>query len=132
MMKNVYSCPHCRSVLNPNIKILLAARYGRKRGMMLLSPQPGNFWFICDFELRSALKPGAMVSLSCPVCAEDLTSSTSKNLAELRLMAHGKTYKRVEFSRRYGEQATFIVDGDNVVTYGDDVELYDELNFFGV
>ncbi len=130
-MKNVYSCPHCQSVLNPNVKILLTARCGKKRGMILLSPQPGNFKFIADPQFETAMTPGDKVTFACPVCSEELTSPTSKKLVELQLV-QGDTRKRVEFSRFHGEQATFVINGDSVVTYGDDAPMYDSLNFFGV
>ena len=30
-MKNVFTCPHCKAVLNPNVKILLVVGYSEKR-----------------------------------------------------------------------------------------------------
>ena len=63
-MKNLFVCPHCQSVLNPNVKILLVASYGKKRGLVLLSPQPGNYKFIADSSFEDALRPGASLRLS--------------------------------------------------------------------
>ena len=39
--------------------------------------------------------------------------------------------RRVEFSRIYGKQATFIFDGEDVISFGDDADNLGELNFFG-
>lgn len=131
-MKNTFLCPHCQSVLNPNVKILLAAKYGGKRGMVLLSPQPGNYKFIADKTFAEALRPGAEVQFFCPVCSQDLTAASSKQMVELRLLTPGHESRRVQFSRAYGVHATFVIDGAEVTTFGDDAEDLDNINFFGV
>ncbi len=130
-MKSTFACPHCKSVLNPSIKILLAIKYKNKRGMILLSPQPGNYKFICDSSVASVLKPGASLNFFCPVCSESLTSPANKKFVELALVDPGKQERKVEFSRIFGTHATFIIDGDNVTPYGDDVEETGATNFFG-
>ena len=43
----------------------------------------------------------------------------------------GPTPGRMEFSRTYGEHATFIVDGQEVTAYGEDADDYQDVNFFG-
>ena len=131
-MKSVYGCPHCNTVLNPSVKILLVAKYNKKRGMILLSPQPGNFKFICDTSVENLLKPGATVSFSCPVCGEDLTSPGNKKFAELTLQDPNGHMCKVEFSRTFGTQATYLVDGQKVTAYGDDADDFNTTNFFGV
>lgn len=130
-MKNSYACPHCRTVLNPSVKILLVVRYRSRKGMILLSPQPGNFKFICDKTVRSALKPGAKVTFACPVCAADLTSPADDQFAELLLVGPDQTPRRVEFSRVFGTHATFILDGDEVQAFGEAADDTDPTNFFG-
>lgn len=130
-MKNIYACPHCETVLNPSVKILLVVAYRKRKGMILLSPQPGNFHFICDPSLAGSLDTGAKVKFSCPVCAADLTSSRDKDYAELTLLNPGRDSRRVEFSRVYGQRATFIIDGDDVAGFGPDVEDPSNTNFFG-
>ncbi len=130
-MKNVFACPHCETVLNPSVKILLVAQYNRKKGMILLSPQPGNFKYICDKSVEKVLKPGATVTFSCPVCGAELTSAGNKKFAELTLIDAGGTRRKVEFSRVFGTHATFIVDGDSVLSYGDDADDFSPTNFFG-
>ena len=130
-MKNIYACPHCKTVLNPSVKILLVARYKKKRGMILISPQPGNFRFICDSALHESLRPGDLVNFSCPVCSSDLTSTHDDQFAELSLLTPGKISRRVEFCREFGKQATFIIDGDDVITFGRDGDESSRKNFFG-
>ncbi|MBU8872075.1 MAG: hypothetical protein KOO60_14500 [Gemmatimonadales bacterium] len=130
-MKNVYACPHCQTVLNPSVKILLVVRYKKHRGMILLSPQPGNFKFICDSDLRESLHHGALLSFSCPVCSKELVSDQDDKFAELSILTPGKKNRRVEFSREFGKEATFIIDGENIATFGSDVDEYSGKNFFG-
>ena len=130
-MKHTFACPHCQSVLNPSVKILLAVKYKNKRGMILLSPQPGNYKFICDPSVSSAIKPGQTLTFFCPVCSEDLTSPSNKKFVELILLDPNQRTRKVEFSRVQGTHATFIIDGDNVLPYGDDVDEAGSTNFFG-
>jgi len=130
-MKNTFACPHCNSVLNPSVKILLAVKYKSKRGMILLSPQPGNFKFICDRSVSATIKPGAVLNFFCPVCSEDLTSPVNKKFVELILVDPNKDQRKVEFSKVFGTHATFVVDEDNVTPYGEDVEDSGPTNFFG-
>lgn len=130
-MKNTFVCPHCQAVLNPSVKILLAVRYNKKRGMILLSPQPGNYKYICDASVEAAIKPGAALNFYCPVCAEDLTSPSDKKFVELHLQDPRGGLRKVEFSRVYGTHATFVVDEDQVTPYGEDVEDFRPTNFFG-
>ncbi len=130
-MKKIYACPHCDTVLNPSVKILLVVSYRKKKGLILLSPKPGNFQTICDDTFEHSLKPGAKVHFSCPVCAEDLTSKKDPEFVELKLLSPGHEPRTVEFSRVYGKQATFIIDGDDVTTFGRDVSDPSNTNFFG-
>lgn len=131
-MKSVYGCPHCKSVLNPSVKILLVIKYNKKQGMILLSPQPGNFKFICDKTVEKAVKPGSSVTFCCPVCSTDLAAQGNKKFAELTLIDPNGHRRKVEFSRVFGKQATYIVDGDEVKAFGDDADDFNETNFFGV
>ena len=130
-MKNDFTCPHCLAVLNPSVKILLVVSYRNTKGMILLSPQPGNYKYICDSSVERQLSTGAKIRFSCPVCTEDLTSPTNSQLAELRMVAPGGNFRRVEFSRIYGKNATFVFDGEDVTAFGDDADNLGSTNFFG-
>ena len=128
-MKKNYLCPHCRAVLNPNVKIIfVVAREGR-RGLMLLNARPGDYGLIVgdDFQLND----GEFVDFHCPVCDVDLVSGSSRHFAEI-VMSEGKAEEvKVEFSRIYGEHATFIVDGRDVTSFGENAHDFDDINFFG-
>jgi hypothetical protein len=130
-MKNVFTCPHCRSVLNPSVKILLVIKYKKAKGMILLSPQPGNYKFICDSSVEKKLAEGSKVRFACPVCSEDLTSASNSQMAELKLVTPDREPRRVEFSRIYGKHATLIYDGEDIIPFGDDADDLGLGNFFG-
>jgi predicted RNA-binding Zn-ribbon protein involved in translation (DUF1610 family) len=132
VMKNLYACPHCGTVLNPNVKIILVIHHRGKRGLILLSPQPGNFKYVLDPGVEALLQTGASVKFTCPACSADLTSRANRHFAELNLLVAGQGPRRVEFSRLYGTHATFVVSGDRVKAYGEDVDDYRRVNFFGV
>lgn len=130
-MKNTFTCPHCMAVLNPSVKILLVVSYRNTKGMILLSPQPGNYKYICDDSVERQLSLGSKIRFSCPVCSEDLTSPSNSQLVELRMTVPGREPRRVEFSRIYGKQATFVLDGEDVIYFGDDADDLGLGNFFG-
>lgn len=130
-MKNHFACPHCRATLNPSVKVLLIASYRSRKGMILLSPQPGNFKYVCDPTVEEGLEPGDLVKFMCPLCHGDLTSKRNKRFAELRLHVQGANERVVEFSREFGTHATFVIDGDEVTAFGEDVDEDEGLNFFG-
>ena len=130
-MKNIYACPHCSTVLNPSVKILLVARHHDRRGMILLSPQPGNFKYLCDPTLEDGLKAGDLVAFSCPVCTMDLTSVADHRFAELVLRTTGHGDRKVEFSRAFGTHATYVIDGQDALAYGEDAAEDEATNFFG-
>jgi hypothetical protein len=131
-MKWKYACPSCRAILNPNVKIILRLRKGKYAGLMLLSPRPGNYWTICDEQVAGKIQQGQTVEFSCPVCHSVLTSRASSRLAEILLLRPAGEAKRVQFSRVFGERATFVVNGETVTPYGADAASYDQINFFGV
>ena len=130
-MKTTFACPHCKSVLNPSVKILLSVKYNKKQGLILLSPQPGNYKVICDPSVSAAVKPGSALNFFCPVCSESLASPSNKDFVELVIMDPNSQTRKVEFSRIFGTHATFIIDGEDVTPYGDDVDDDNEINFFG-
>ncbi len=128
-MKREYFCPSCRTTLNPNVKIVLTASWGEQRGLVLLSPQPGNYQAFISKEL--APPEGARLSFSCPVCQASLHSTVDKNLAELGYRtSHGETGS-VDFSRVCGEHATYFVNEDDVRAFGENAGVYGARNFFG-
>lgn len=129
MTKRTYTCPRCQANLNPNVKIILAAARGERRGLVLLSPQPGNYKAIGTDEL--GLQSGDLVEFRCPVCNAGLTASHDENLASLDFRFSTGLTGKVFFSRRYGEHATYFVTNDEIRSYGDAALDESSRNFFG-
>ncbi|MCB1183716.1 hypothetical protein KDM41_09790 [bacterium] len=130
-MKNTYVCPHCQGVLNPNVKILLVAEFRKSRGMLLLSPQPGNYKFTCDKSFEDKLERGKLVDFSCPMCGENLEDDHNRKFARIEMLAPGHAPRQVAFSRTFGTHATFILDGEDISSFGEDAEDFGSTNFFG-
>ncbi len=121
-----YRCPHCSCVLNPNVRVVLAAFCGDKRGLVLMSSKLGDFKLICDKGFCSRIEPGDMVDFHCPVCSESLTSKTMDHFSELKMIDPDKPDQRpaiILFSRVCDERATFVYDGDSVREYGEAARL---------
>lgn len=128
-MTRKYYCPSCRAHLNPNRKIVLSVRQGEQHGLALLSPEPGNYEIIVSEDLD--LEQGALLEIRCPVCAESLQSKASEFLACIEYENPGVATGCVDFSRRYGEHATYVITEHDVQPYGENAELYSGVNFFG-
>ena len=130
-MKNTFVCPHCQGVLNPSVKLLLVAVNKDRKGMVLLSPQPGNYKYLCDESLQDAFHPGDTITFSCPLCAKSLTSTGNPQFVHLELHTTSHSPRRVEFSRIFGTHATFIIDSGEVTAFGEDAGDFESPNFFG-
>lgn len=128
-MKKVYLCPHCRAVLNPNVKIIFVVDDGKRRGLILLSAKPGDYNMIVDPSFT--LADGSLANFHCPVCDKSLTSPVNENFVEILLDQGGPRPSTVEFSRIFGEHATFIIDGKELTSFGEDADDFDDVNFFG-
>jgi len=127
-MKRIYNCPECEGILNPIVKIILRARVKKKRGLILLSPVPGNYSIIVSEDIP--LDKGMTVQLNCPLCGADLTSKKNRSFAELKWRTSEIDRGTVIFSKIYGEHATFFIVGEKVTPYGEDAAPYYS-NFFG-
>ncbi len=128
-MKRTYFCPECKAVLNPNVKIILTLASGRRKSLILLSPQPGNYSVILPLDV--SLRRGEEVDFFCPVCGASLRSEASAHLAEIGFQLEDGTKGRVNFSRKCGEHATYFVTKERVRSYGENAAIYGDTNFFG-
>lgn len=128
-MKRNYFCPQCNANLNPNIKIILMARTEAGQGLILLSPQPGNYELIIADELD--LKENDIVELRCPVCGVSITADSDESLAHLTFKFSTGREGTVFFSRRVDHHATYFVFDDEVLSFGENAIPHPNLNFFG-
>lgn len=128
-MKRTYFCPKCRAILNPSVKLILTMARGRRRNLILLSPQPGNYSVIVSDDV--SLRHGDEVDFFCPACATNLRSEANAHLAEIGFRLEDGTKGRVNFSRKYGEHATYFVTKEQIRSYGENAAAYGDGNFFG-
>jgi len=128
-MRRRYYCPECNAALNPNVKVILMARRNNRSGLILLSPQPGNYQSIVseDFPLEF----GDLIEFHCPVCGVSLTSDENDNLATLVYRFSPGREGTVFFARRFGEHATYLVFNNEVQTFGENALPNSHMNFFG-
>ncbi|NOZ01830.1 MAG: hypothetical protein GXP54_08070 [Deltaproteobacteria bacterium] len=128
-MRREYFCPHCGATLNPNIKIILLISNGDQKGLVLASPQPGDYELIVPRELT--LKNGDLVTIECAVCGADLKSNVDEKLAKVGFRDSTGEGGHVDFSRVFGEHATYFVTRESVQSYGEHADVYHGRNFFG-
>ena len=128
-MKRTYFCPRCKATLNPNVKIILAMAKGKRRNLILLSPRPGDYSVITPPEVT--MRRGDEIEFLCPVCGANLRSEADPRLVEIGFQLEDGSHGRVDFSRRYGEHATYFVTKERIRSYGEDAALYGAANFFG-
>lgn len=128
-MKRTYFCPTCLATLNPNVKLILAMAKGRRRSLILLSPRPGDYSVILPSEV--SLRPGDEVQFFCPACGLNLRSEANPHLAEIGFRLEDGTRGRVNFSRIFGEHATYFVTKEQIRSYGENAAIYGDANFFG-
>jgi len=117
-----YSCPHCRSGLNPDETITLVGEQGDLRTLVGLHPEPGNYRAYLPAAVQ--VERGTRWRFFCPLCQHDLVSEESEELCALDLVIAGDR-RRVLFSCTAGEQATFCIrDGEVIESHGGDVERH--------
>jgi hypothetical protein len=130
-----YFCPKCDSLLNPNVRVVLIARYREKQGIVLMSSQLGDYQVICDKGFCHGVGKGDAVNFCCPVCHASLTSDAHQNFTELKIVNDQKAGHEpfmLRFSRISEEHATFLYDGDTIKEFGEQAGVFrDELAIEG-
>lgn len=128
-MKRAYHCPICQGLLNPGTKVVFVIEHGSARGLVLLSPQLGDYAVVMGETLD--LEPGMLCTFRCPVCHADLTSSVDEHLVEINVREPDGGLAKVNFSRIAGEHATFVRNREGVESFGEHADRYEPVNFFG-
>jgi hypothetical protein len=126
-MKRTFTCPHCHGVLNPGTKIVLRGERAGRAGLILLSPQPGNYDAIIPegFPLKEKDK----VDFFCPLCGKDLVAPREASMARLSFRI-GSASGTVAFSRVYGKHSTYVITEESVRSYGEHATP-DAVNYWG-
>ena len=125
-MNNEYVCPYCRGHLKVKNSVILAGRKENgERGLILLSPQLG------DYTIRRhrsfTLNEGEKTDIYCPICHANLMAQKyNNNLARLIAIDGNGRESEILISEVVGERCTYIVRGEKIDSYGDD-----STNYFG-
>ncbi len=129
-LKENYLCPHCNSHLRVwnNIIFTIMSNKNKKRGLLLLNPELGNYSYLSHASLK--FEDGEIVEFFCPVCQTNLAAKEiNENLIKIAMIdENGKEYE-IFFSKIAGEHSTFKIEKDNILeNFGDDVSSY--YNYF--
>jgi hypothetical protein len=128
-MSRTYLCSHCNELLNPGSEIVLIIEHEHGRGLLLLSGELGDYTVVHGQSFP--LVVGRSYVFRCPVCHADLTSPVDEALVELHSRDMAGRLVAVNFSRIYGEHATFVRNGSGLTSYGEHAARYEAINFFG-
>jgi hypothetical protein len=115
--------------LNPGTKVIFVIESEAKRGLLLLSPELGDYAVVLAESFP--LAPGSVNNFACPICQHDLASPSTRNFVEILCRQADGTEARVAFSRVAGEHATFVRGPSGVESFGEHAERYENGNFFG-
>jgi len=116
-------CPHCGGYLNVAGHIIFSVnKSNKKKGLILLSPQIGNY--TSDKHKEFNLAKGEAVAFFCPMCQKTLTSDIDENLVHVRMHEGAGKEFDIYFSRIAGEQSTYQVSDDEFFKAGKDAGRY--------
>jgi hypothetical protein len=124
-----FACPSCSAVLNPNKRIIFVVEHEGRRAIVLLSSHLDEFLSICEESFGNQVKEGHLVRFLCPVCHTDLAVPGDNHFAEILEIVPDREPRRVRFSTIRGEHATFVIDKDGVMSFGEHAALYKNLDF---
>ena len=117
-MDNFFACPHCRGQLMVEDRIIFKVRnYKKKFGLLLLSPQIGNYNSVKHPEFD--YKTGDALEFFCPLCSHALSTTINENLIFVLMIDNQGVEHNIYFSRISGEKSTYQVTGDSVTATGE-------------
>ena len=129
-METKYTCPSCNGQLNVNKNIILILKnQNGKQGLICLHTDLGNYTSQMNSLLQIA--KGDAVDFFCPYCHTNIEYHKEKsNLVRLlHEDGHGKK-SQVVFSKVYGEERTYHIDEDKVLSYGEHAKQFMDPEWF--
>lgn len=129
-MKTNYNCPHCQGHLNVNDNIVLIVKdHHGNQGLVFLHTELGNYASQMNSSMK--IKKGDTVDFFCPYCHTNIEFHKEKtNLVRLmREDGQGKT-SQIVFSKVYGQEATYHIEEDKVLSYGEHAKVFMDPEWF--
>ena len=129
-MNNRYLCPKCRSELKIKDHIIFSAETEKgKKGILLISPELGNYTVIHDDKFE--YDDGEHIDFYCPVCQAHLgIPQISSDLAEVIMIDEKNDEYKIIFCEIAGKECTIKIKDKLVVeSFGEDVNDYQ--NYWG-
>jgi len=97
--------------------IFKVRNYKKKFGLLLLSPQIGNYNSVKHPEFD--YKTGDALEFFCPLCSHALSTTINENLIFVLMIDNQGVEHNIYFSRISGEKSTYQVTGDSVTATGE-------------
>ena len=121
-----YYCPKCHSELMSDNQVVLSAKApDGSEGLITLSPEVGNYSVKIPETLN--IKSGNLLTLYCPVCHRNLSSSKHINLAMVLAKDEEGNEFEIFFSQIMNEHSTITMMGDHVKLFGEHANKYQDL-----
>lgn len=118
-------CPKCKGYLNVGQHVIFSVSTAKnKKGLMLLSPELGDYSVVCHPSLT--LTEGEKINFHCPICHARLASKKHINLAKVLMVDEKNEVYEVYFSEIAGERCTFQIMSGNFRVFGEHSQLYRE------
>jgi len=120
---NDFLCPRCNGHIRVGEHLILKVKNKKKKtGIVLLSPQIGNYSSVKHptFEIEK----GEFLECFCPLCDHPLKSAIHPNLACVIMIDEEGNYFDTYFSQIAGEHSTYETHGDSVHIEGEDAGRY--------
>ncbi len=126
-MKAKYLCPNCKKTINVDEDIILLGKNSKgEKGLILLHTELGNY--SSKISDHCFCEKGDLIDLFCPICSESLNYEFKMSYANL-IKVEDKE-RIVIFSRKFGEQRTFKIEGEKVTSYGEHAIKFTDPEWF--
>lgn len=124
-MNRNYICPKCEGrLLVGGFVILTVTTKDNKRGLILLSPQLGDYTRVIHPSFQ--IEKGEEVDFSCPLCQSNLGAhDVDKRLVRLILIDENSEKHEIFFSGIEGEKCTYQISEKRYEKFGSSWEIYD-------
>ena len=128
-MKTKNLCPHCRSVINVNEKLVLVAkRKACTKGIILLHTELGNYENEKNPDF--AIKDYEEVDFFCPICSESLEYKFKMSLVSVLMVDEFEKESIVVFSKIYQKKCTYHIIDNKIESYGSCAKKFSNPKWF--